>query len=42
MPCGEENSHWALQTWVLLCFAWEEAPTSFSMGPQGVHGPCSM
>lgn len=36
MPCGEENSQVALQTWVLLRFAWEEALTSFS-----VLGSCS-
>lgn len=41
MPRGEENSHWALQTRVLLCFAWEEALTSFATGPQSVLGPCS-
>ena len=41
MLCGEENSYWALQTRVLLCFAWEEALTSFAMGPQSVLGPCS-
>lgn len=40
MPCGEENSQVALQTQVLLCFAWEEALTSFSVGPQSVLGSC--
>ena len=32
MPCGKEISHVALQTGVLLCFAWGKALTSFSMG----------